>query len=61
MLNQKGGKSFFLWLLAALLALAAAAIGYFRNGEVNVAALVFAVLFVVIAFVTRSKGNSPSA
>jgi hypothetical protein len=61
MLNQKGDKSFFLWLIAALLALAAAAIGYFRNGEVNVVALVFAALFVVMAFVTRSRGNSPSA
>jgi hypothetical protein len=61
MANRTSGKLFLLWLFAAFLALAAAAIGYFRSGEVNAIALIFAAISIVMAFVSRSKGRGSDA
>jgi membrane protein implicated in regulation of membrane protease activity len=61
MTNRTISKLFLLWLFAAFLALAAAAIGYFRNGEVNITVLIFAAIFVAMAFVSRPKGRGSDA
>jgi uncharacterized membrane protein YjjP (DUF1212 family) len=61
MANRTNSKLFLLWLFAAFLALAAAAIGYFRNGEVNAIALIFIAIFVAMAFVSRPKERRSDA
>jgi uncharacterized membrane protein len=59
MVNPASRKFFLLWLFAAFLALAAAAVGYFRSGEINAVALTFAVIFIAMSFVSRSKNRGP--
>lgn len=61
MSNPASRKLFLLWLFAAFLAFVAVAVRYVRNGEVNALALAFAVIFVAMAFVTRSKNRGPEA
>ena len=48
-------KQFLLWLFAAALALVAAGITFVRNGEVNGIAILTAVVFAVMAIVSRAK------
>lgn len=61
MVNPASRKFFLLWLFAAILALAAAGVSYFRSGEANMVALTLAVIFIAISFISRSGNRGPDA
>ena len=61
MVNPVSRKFFLLWLFAAILALAAAAVSYFRSGEANMVALILAVIFIAVSVISRSKNRGPDS
>lgn len=61
MVNPASRQFFLLWLFVAVLWLAAAAVSYFRSGEVNMIALVFAIISIAMSIISRSKNRGPDS
>jgi Na+/H+ antiporter NhaD/arsenite permease-like protein len=59
--NPDRRNFYLLWLFVAILWLAAAAVSYFRSGEVNMIALVFAIISIAISIISRSKNRGPDS
>jgi Na+/H+ antiporter NhaD/arsenite permease-like protein len=59
--NPASRQFFLLWLFVAILWLAAAAVSYFRSGEVSMIALVFAIISIAMSIISRSKNRGPDS
>jgi hypothetical protein len=57
MAQPSSTKYFLLWIFVAALWLVAAGLAFYRSGELNALEVVMALVFVVIAIVSRAKGR----